>query len=157
FDLQNVYPPNLVDNAKGDVASLGQFEEGTSANGLVYSSLIRWIALPSFTVQDGQSTMVAAALNLVSKTSDLAFDWKASQFDAIKQAINPVAGHSSGGLSVLLYLGSGSYAQGFFPTLLSIQGSGADVQDDIPYANPFPIEWSETVSGLDLFVVPKQV
>jgi hypothetical protein len=137
----------LLDGSKGDVLYVTQLEDAPPTSGCSACSIVTHVAtFPDVEQKDGVVTTVTGAFGPVPPTESITLDFRASQFAAFRQAVNPMAIDGGSSLSIGTVQGESTDASTFGATLLAYSGSGTDTQiGPIPYANPFPMTWGEDV------------
>lgn len=144
FDAYDLFPPNLIEGSKGDVAYLTQLVT-RDLGGAPYSSIGKVFKPASFSLADGQSTMLSGSFEEVPQES-LSLDWKRSAFTALAGAVHPSAALRSSAFYAYAEAGGPTRVTSTVsPSVISLFAAGdvtADLAGDISYGNPFPSSWA---------------
>lgn len=133
----------LIDAAKGDDAMLLQLVNTTGA-AVAYQRLTKLASFPPFTINDGGSQTLSAAMTDVAASSSLSINWSRSQFAAAAAGINPGATDDYDLFDVFAQPGGlehGAFSSTPDLIIAAPPSSATDVQMTFSYGNPFPTSW----------------
>ena len=145
----------LIDGAKGDDTMLLQLV-ADSDSGVAYQRLGKLATFSRFTIADGGSANLSAAMSDVAKSSSLPIAWGRSQFAQYATAVNP---NASGADDLFdLFAQPGGVAGGPFsstPDLVVVRppSGTSDVGMTVGYGNPFPASWTLVAATASNFAV----
>jgi hypothetical protein len=144
----------LVDGTKGDSLYFVQRSHFPGPGGDFYEAVTSGAVSHAVEMVDGGDTPVSGALTY-GPMETVSFDYRGTQFGALSPAIHPSL-TPAGGATRIDIIGapgatawaSGSQAAGVFQDmwLLSYSASGGDQTiGPVPYVNPFPPSWGESL------------
>jgi hypothetical protein len=143
FDALEMYPPNLIDGAKGDLLHVTQLVT-RDAGGEAYGSIGKIFTPPPFSMQDGEPTTLTGSFGDVPQTT-LSVDLKRAAFAGFAKEVHPLASVFDSSFAVYAeYGGTSRVSAGIPPTLISMYDNPetpADFAGELSYGNPFPSAW----------------
>lgn len=141
----------LLSAARGDGLYVLQLHPTATVDGTEVLSVSRSLARPSFDMTNGSTATISSAGTSFSEPplSSVSFDYRRSQFAALRSQTGPAALLNESGthaLYVCALLGGSSLSYGFYTNsadLLSYSGSGtSDVTlSQVRFGNPFPASY----------------
>jgi hypothetical protein len=136
----------LVDSTKGDIEIQVQLVHHTSSTNLGFVSADKNTAnAVNYDEMDGQITHVMGAYLTTTGTGSTTFDWRRSQFEALKTAVHPNATPKLQGIYVDAE--PGGLTHGVFSNTIDVVASQPTLgttdlnYGTVAYDNPFPPAW----------------
>jgi hypothetical protein len=156
FDYSQSDNPFLINGTAGDRAFVTQLITHLVAPGKGYQSLGKIFWPPSFDQTNGGTTTLMGAFTDVPQTQSTNLDWRRSEFEALRTAVNPNATAVTQNLTVSTLPGA-STAGNYWSGISLIDKNNA-VNTDLDlgkcvYGNPFPASWGVFGSAVEYFSV----
>ncbi|MDI1480066.1 hypothetical protein [Polyangium sp. y55x31] len=139
---------SLIDASKGDVLTVSQLSQQTSASGVPYAIVTRFASFDDITQTDGSTVSKSGAFTSVPSNLSVSLDVPTTKFKSQVAAVNSKAVDQGTFVEIRTRPGNKYAPVGAFATLLTlgIAPGSADMNlGTIPYGNPYPAAWGSFV------------
>jgi hypothetical protein len=161
FNWDDVWERYAIDASKGDDAYITQLVPRSNGSGLPHFTIDKVFQPALFSLANGQTVNITGAFSAVPQNLSDTINWRRSQFDSYKTAINPTATLYDQYLEVRTQpggLGFGHFGATTSDLIQFMPGPGTSDLNlgTVAFGDPFPSSWGRVGTAQALYSVPVQ-